>query len=115
MSNPKPARVAIVPPKFGGTPSEDAYKFLQKFLRVSNSNNWDDDTKASQLPNYLTGTAVLWYMSWLKTRSLTAGSSSPNPVTWAELIKELQTAFKNVAHKEVAEDKLLARVQKTGE
>jgi len=90
---------------------------LQKFIRVSISNQWPDDVKVIQLPNYLTGTAELWYVTWLDNRNKAAAATAAGvtAVGWDELTKALQKAFKNVAHQEVAEHKLLSRKQKIGE
>jgi len=111
----KPVKVAVIPPKFGGTLTEDAYKFLKKFESVAVSNHWDDDTKALQFRNYLTGTAELWYNNWYESQKALVAAGAPLVIKWSQQSTALQTAFRNVAHTEVAEEKLLARKQKLGE
>jgi hypothetical protein len=121
MATTKASKVAITPPTFGGKLDEDAFKYLQKFDMVSISNNWTDDIKALQLPNYLVGTAEKWFLNWKKERKAsyvppTATPTAPQPPpTWVELTTALQLAFKNVGSKDIAEQKLLSRKQKTGE
>jgi len=110
----KPVKVAIVPPKFHGTSSVDAFKFLKKFAYAALSNAWDDPMKALQFPNYLLGTADLWYNSWIDAKKAAAGAAGYT-ATWKDQNQAIQQAFRNVAHQEVAEDKLLARKQKIGE
>jgi len=70
--------------------------------------------KALQFPNYLSGTAELWYNSWVDAKKAAAGAAGYT-ATWKDQSQAIQQAFRNVAHQEVAEDKLLARRQKIGE
>jgi len=121
----KTTKVAIVPKKFSGKIEEDAFKYLKNFNIAATSNNWNDDYKAVQLPNYLEGTANLWYINWIRERTSTQAAAAriagtvpippPTPVKWDELTDALQLAFRTLASKDVAEERLLARRQKIGE
>jgi len=109
----KPAHIAVTPPKFSGKPDEDPFKYLQNFDLAAVSNNWDDIIKMHQIPNYLLGTASLWYKFWRRDRLVsTPGVGRP---TWPEFVKALQKAFRSVASKDVAEEKLFNRKQRIGE
>jgi hypothetical protein len=117
----KPAKLAIVPPKFSGIIDEDAYQYLQQFDLAASSNLWNDAYKTSQLPNYLANTAQKWFLHWKRERAAAqatahaAGGPAPTPISWTELTTAFQLAFRNVASKDVAEEKLLARRHKIGE
>jgi len=115
----KPSKVAVIPQKFSGRSTEDPFKYLQNFELAAHSNLWADDLKLRALPNYLSDTALLWYHSYVKDRNsaatVLAGAPCTAKITWAELTSELQKAFRTVASKEVAEEKLYARKQLIGE
>lgn len=117
---PKPAKISVIPPTFAGRINEDPYKYLQKFELAARANCWTDTHKALALPNYLTDTANLWFIGYKKFRDDEAtqqagGASTQAIITWGELTKALQLAFKTVASKEVAEEKLYSRKQQVGE
>jgi len=115
----KPAKIAVVPPKFSGRLNEDAFKYLQNFQLAAISNVWTDDLKIKAIPNYLTDTALNWYHSYVRDRNaaatLAAGAPATAKITWTEFVDDIQKAFKTVASKEVAEQKLNDRKQQIGE
>lgn len=49
------------PPIFSGTDDHDVDDWLSSYERVSRNNKWDDITKLTTVPFYLTGIAHLWF------------------------------------------------------
>ncbi|RHZ50124.1 hypothetical protein Glove_505g46 [Diversispora epigaea] len=74
------ATFVVKPPKFSGTPNEDAQEWLQGFLVAAKANGWDDDRKRAVFGTYLKKEPREWYCEWVEDH---------NAHTWTEL----RTAF----------------------
>lgn len=142
MSTVKLTNFQIEPPKFSGSFDEDAYKFLFKYIETANANGWNEDTRLSVIPLCLQGPAYQWWHYFVASRAqqqklhndanaaqaaataaLTASGSSgavpviiiPPALNMDVISVALQTSFRSVADKEIAEMKLYNRCQQIGE
>ncbi|OXA44807.1 ATP-dependent RNA helicase glh-4 [Folsomia candida] len=116
----KPVKLGVVPSTFSGRADQDPYKYLQRFELAAQANSWDETIKTAQLQNYLADTALLWLHKYLKEQNAQAtatagGTPTIAKIKWKDITEALQKAFRTVASKEVAEDKMLARKQRSGE
>ncbi|OXA38364.1 Retrovirus-related Pol polyprotein from transposon opus [Folsomia candida] len=120
MTTTKPVKLGVIPSTFSGRADQDPYKYLQRFELAAQANSWDETIKTAQLQNYLADTALLWLHKYLKeqnAQATAAASGTPTiaKIKWKDITEALQKAFRTVASKEVAEDKMLARKQRSGE
>ncbi|OXA45127.1 Retrovirus-related Pol polyprotein from transposon opus [Folsomia candida] len=120
MTTTKPVKLGVIRSTFSGRADQDPYKYLQRFELAAQANSWDETIKTAQLQNYLADTALLWLHKYLKeqnAQATAAASGTPTiaKIKWKDITEALQKAFRTVASKEVAEDKMLARKQRSGE
>lgn len=92
------------PPKFHGSPWEDAQEWLEKFERVATLNNWDDDSKLRHVYFSLEDSAKVWFEN--REASLS---------TWHLFKQHVLQSFPSENGKERAELLLQTRMQQPGE
>lgn len=102
----KPARLTLHPQQFRGGSDEDAERHLTQFMRVARVNCWDNDWKLLYFPQFLEGTAKIWFDTW---------EIKHKPTTWNELVLSFRDAFKSIGSEKLAIQRLRERVQKANE
>ena len=97
----------INPEPYHGT--TDVADWLDSFSIISNANSWADPVKARKLPCFLQGSALKWYLNFMKSRLVAVDP------TWDELKAALSTAFSSVNSALGDFNRMIARTQKLNE
>lgn len=95
----------MAPRTFAGKVGEDVEEWLNHYSRVSRYNRWNSDTRLTNVPLFLEGTALVWFENHEETLA-----------TWEDFVDEVKSGFGDPSlKKKRSEQTLMQRAQVPGE